>query len=164
MKKIVLITSFVLILILSSFTQDASAQTQESDFQIPENTITLKPGQQLSIPIYANSNKNTTNYGFSFKPAYVADIFFSVNSKNIIKWNCKMRPGHTFRALHGTITVTDITSGFSHGRNPIDTQSGSLSIGRRHGHEYFAHINGIVLSNKDLGMNIPGTHLRWKAS
>lgn len=130
MKKIVLITSFVLILIVSSFTQDASAQTQESDFQIPENTITLKPGQQLSIPIYANSNKNTTNYGFSFKPAYVADI----------------------------------TSGFSHGRNPIDTQSGSLSIGRRHGHEYFAHINGIVLSNKDLGMNIPGTHLRWKAS
>lgn len=159
-KMFLLVATFVLS--VTMFMPNASAA--ELDAQVDDQP-------EVSIAIYEDGSFEGTDSFASpsagqvlkaAKAKKVGTVNFQVNANNRILYNVKMSAGHKFKSFKGTVQVTNLTSGLSHGRNTITGKSGYVQVSRLKNNVFYASLSGMLVSQKDVGWSFDGAHLKWK--
>lgn len=158
LKKISLFFALTFLLNLTS------ALTYDSDNAVlaDTNEETLQIQQPIVSPESLNksSTKDSSQQAAASNVGYV-DVWISGSPKKI-NWKVVVYPPYKGNGFNGSIRITNLDSGLSHGQYSVKTMSGSMSTPILRS-RYGAQLSGVLTYNGvTTGITMASPYLTWK--
>lgn len=153
----------VVALVLSVTMFMPSVSAGELDAQVDQSKVSIaiyEDGSFEGVDSYASPSAGQLLRAARVKR--IGTVNFHVNAQNQIVYNVKMNKGHKFKSFKGTVIVTNLSSGLSHGRHTITGRSGRIQVARLKNNIFYASLSGMLVSQKGVGWSFDGAHLKWK--
>lgn len=157
LKKIGLFFTLVLLLNLTP----ASTYASENDTLSETNEETLRIQQPIVTPESLNkaSTNDSSQQAAASNVGYV-DVWITGSPKKI-NWKVVVYPPYKGNGFNGSISITNLDSGLSHGQYSVKTMSGSMSTPILRS-RYGAKLSGVLTYNGvTTGITMASPYLSW---